>query len=301
MAAEKKTSAGARSRWARPDDDAASGRQVAARQMRQLRLAEIVAGVLREHIINGDLEDGDLLPGLDKLVKEFAVSPPSVREALRILENEGLLTVRRGNVGGAVVHRPRADSAAYMMGLVMQAERVPVVDLAIALGHLETLCVRMCASRPDRQRTVVPKLRRLYQASERTIDDPVAFEQSCQEFHDGLVTLCGNRSIVLTVTAFEWLWRGQHEGWAHRVAVMHEYPEPDLRRDGLRSHLAILKAIEEGDAEKAGQLTREHIENPRIRNVSSKGSPVVRATDIPRTSSMDGNPPRLLSALSIPE
>ena len=41
--------------------------------MRQLRLAEIVAGVLRERIVSGELEDGDFLPGLDKLVKEFAV------------------------------------------------------------------------------------------------------------------------------------------------------------------------------------------------------------------------------------
>jgi GntR family transcriptional regulator, transcriptional repressor for pyruvate dehydrogenase complex len=299
MPAERKPSEASRSGWARSDDHGASGREVASRQMRQLRLAEIVAGVLRERIVSGELEDGDLLPGLDKLVKEFAVSPPSVREALRILENEGLLTVRRGNVGGAVVHRPRADSAAYMMGLVLQSEGVPVVDLAIALGHLETLCVRLCAGRSDRQRAVVPKLRRLYRASEATIDDPVAFEQSCQEFHDGLVTYCGNQSIVLTVSAFEWLWRAQHEGWAHRVAVLHEYPEPDLRRDGLRAHLAILKAIEAGDAEKAGQLTREHIENPRIRNVSSKGSPVVRATDVQRTNSMNGTPPRLLSGVHL--
>jgi GntR family transcriptional regulator, transcriptional repressor for pyruvate dehydrogenase complex len=296
MAAGRKSFQDPGSRRARQDDDAAWGREVAAGQMRQLRLAELVAGVLREHIVSGDLEDGDLLPGLDKLVKEFAVSPPSVREALRILENEGLLTVRRGNVGGAVVHRPRVDAAAYMLGLVMQAEGVPAEDLAVALGHLETLCVRLCASRPDRRRAVVPRLRRLYQGSERTIEDPVAFEQSCQEFHDGLVMHCGNRSIVLTVTAVEWLWRAQPGGWAHRVTVLHEYPEPDLRRDGLGSHLAILTAIEKGDAEKAEQLTREHIENPRIRNISSRGSPVVRATDVRRTSSMNGDPPRLLSA-----
>ena len=147
-------------------EDAVLARAGGGRQMRQPRLAELVAGVLRERIVDGDLGDGDALPGLDKLVQEFGVSPPSLREAQRILENEGLITVRRGNVGGAVVHRPKAETAAYMLGLVLQAEGVPVLDLAVALNHLEILCVKLCASRSDRRRAVVPELRRLHEATE---------------------------------------------------------------------------------------------------------------------------------------
>src|SRR3954454_11865683 len=113
--------------------------------MRQPRLADMVAGVLRERIVNGGLADGDMLPPLDKLVKEFGVSAPSLREALRVLESEGLITVRRGSTGGAVVHRPKAEAVAYMLGLVLQAERAPVADLVGALGHLEPLCARLCA------------------------------------------------------------------------------------------------------------------------------------------------------------
>jgi GntR family transcriptional repressor for pyruvate dehydrogenase complex len=251
------------------------------RQMRQPRLAEMVAGALRERIVSGDLDDGDVLPGLDRLVREFGVSPPSLREALRILENEGLITVRRGNVGGAVVHRPKAATAAYMFGLVLQTEDVPVVDLAVALGHLEKLCARLCAARSDRRRAVVPNLRRLQRASEAAIEDVVAFERSCQDFHDGLVANCGNRSIMLAVSAFEWLWTEQQEGWAHRVSVLHEYPDLELRRDGLAAHAAILDAIGRGDAALAEQLTGEHLQNPRIRGVP-KGSATVRATDMSR-------------------
>jgi DNA-binding FadR family transcriptional regulator len=248
--------------------------------MRQPRLAEMVAGALRERIVSGALDDGDVLPGLDKLVKEFGVSPPSLREALRILENEGLITVRRGNVGGAVVHRPKAEAAASMLGLVLQAEGVPVVDLAVALGHLEALCVRLCASRSDRRRNLLPHLRRLHRASESVIDDAVAFEHACQAFHDGLVEGCGNRSIVLTVGALEWLWRQQQEGWAHRVSVLHEYPEPELRRHGLGAHAAILDAIGRGDPEEAERVTLQHIQHPRIRVVAARGSVTIRATDM---------------------
>ncbi len=249
--------------------------------MRQPRLAEMVAGALRDRIVSGDLADGDALPGLDRLVREFCVSPPSVREALRILENEGLITVRRGNIGGAVVHRPNADAAAYMFGLVLQAEQVPVVDLAAALGHLESLCARLCAARRDRRRAVVPNLRRLHRACEADIADAVAFEVACQRFHDGLVSLCGNRTVVLTVSALEWLWRQQQEGWAHRVSQLHEYPEPELRRSGLDAHAAILDAIGRGDPEDAARAAREHLEHPRIRDVPDAGA-AVRATDILR-------------------
>jgi GntR family transcriptional regulator, transcriptional repressor for pyruvate dehydrogenase complex len=252
-------------------------------QMRQPRLAEMVAGALRERIVSGDLADGGALPGLEKLVQEFGVSPPSLREALRVLENEGLITVRRGNVGGAVVHRPSADAAAYLFGLVLQAEQVPVADLAAALGHLEVLCVRLCAARRDRRRAVLPALRRLHRASEDVIDDAVAFELACQAFHDGLVSLCGSRSIVLAVSAFEWLWREQPEGWAHRVSALHEYPDATLRWEGVAAHLDILRAIDRGDPENAERVTLAHIQDPRIRRVAGSDA-MVRATDIPRVS-----------------
>jgi len=258
------------------------------RQMRQPRLAEMVAGVLREQIVSGELADGDMLPGLDKLVVEFGVSPPSLREALRILENEGLITVRRGNVGGAVVHQPKADAAAYMFGLVLQAEHVPVTDLTLALSYLEAVCVTLCASRPDRRKAVIPRLRALHQAAEDAIEDAVTFERACHDFHDGLIMCSGNQSIVLAVKAFELLWRQQQEGWAHRVSVHHNYPQLKLRRAGLQSHAAILEAIEQGDAERAERLAREHLQNSQIRNVIAKDSATVRATDMGHDGASSG-------------
>jgi GntR family transcriptional regulator, transcriptional repressor for pyruvate dehydrogenase complex len=254
--------------------------------MRQPRLAEMVAGVLRDRIVSGALADGDALPGVDKLVQEFAVSPPSLREALRILENEGLITVRRGNVGGAVVHRPTADSAAYMFGLVLQAERVEVADLAAAVGHLETLCARLCAARADRARAVMPQLHELQAEGERVIDDAVAFESSCQRFHDALISLSGNRSIEMTVGALGWLWRQQGAGWGHRVSELHEYPDPKLRKAGLAAHASILSAIERGDAEQAEALTRSHLDHQGIRKVSGSEA-IVRATGVWRAQPPD--------------
>ena len=97
----------------------------------QYRIAETVAAELRPRILAGDGDDR--LPTQDQLVSEFGVSYPSIREAIRILETEGLVTVRRGNVGGAEVHRPDESSAAYHLGLALQARRVTLGDLAAGL------------------------------------------------------------------------------------------------------------------------------------------------------------------------
>ena len=80
---------------------------------------------------------------------------------MRILETEGLVSVRRGNRGGAVVHAPAKASAAYMLGLLLQSDYVPLADLGTALQELEPMCAALAAKRPDRGETLVPKLKEL--------------------------------------------------------------------------------------------------------------------------------------------
>src|ERR1700693_2025651 len=120
------------------------------RRLSARRTAEIIADELRRQIIEGELSDGDLLPRQEVLVEQCNVTLVSLREPLRILETEGLLSVRRGNRGGAVVHAPAKASAAYMLGLLLQSDYVPLVDLGTALQELEPMCAALAARRPDR-------------------------------------------------------------------------------------------------------------------------------------------------------
>src|SRR3954469_25717857 len=122
-------------------------------RVRSPAVAEIIADRLRQRIVEGELQDGDLLPKQEELLAEFGVSKPSVREALRILETEGLVSVRRGKLGGAVVHGPHANNAAYVLELVLRSKGVAVDDVAAALRHLEPVCAALCAARPDREVT----------------------------------------------------------------------------------------------------------------------------------------------------
>ena len=107
------------------------------------------------------MSDGDLLPRQEVLVEQFRVSLVSLREALRILETEGLVSVRRGNRGGAVVHAPAKASAAYMLGLLLQSDTVPLADLGTALQELEPMCAALAARRPDRGDELIPKLKEI--------------------------------------------------------------------------------------------------------------------------------------------
>ena len=141
--------------------------------LQQVRIAETVAAELRTRILAAD--EGTTLAKQEDLVDEFGVSYPSIREALRILETEGLISVRRGNVGGAEIRRPDAGSAAYSLGLALQAGRVHLKDLAVALLQVEPMCAAMCANRKDRGRTVIPALNENIAATQTLLDNGVDF------------------------------------------------------------------------------------------------------------------------------
>jgi DNA-binding FadR family transcriptional regulator len=237
----------------------------------------MVAATLRARIVDGELADGSMLPTLDGLVQEFGVSPPSIREALRILENERLITVKRGNVGGAVVHRPEPEGVGYMLGLVLQSQQIRTTDLRDALAELQPVCAAMCARRTDRRKQVVPALHAACEGMADAIDEAHEMERWSHQFHTELIRGCGNQTLVLVVGALEGLWASQPEAWTQRVAAADESPDVELRKQGLLAHRRITAAVDEGDAEAADRLMREHMGDPAI-FTARRRSPVIRGT-----------------------
>lgn len=231
----------------------------ARRRLSSRRTAEIVADELRQQIINGSLRDGDLLPGQKQLVEHFDVSLVSVREALRILETEGLVSVRRGNRGGAVVHAPARTSAAYMLGLVLQSDSVPVTDLRTALTELEPSCAALAARRPDRADTLVPQLIRSNEALAEHLDDPEKFSELGREFHHVLALGCGNHTMVVVMGSLEALWTSQEGAWFDKAKEANAFPTLAKRRAALNAHVKLTEAIAEGDVDRARRLAYKHI------------------------------------------
>src|SRR3954451_19619958 len=136
--------------------DVSSGRPET--RHRKARAADRVAGSLRDRILAGEFAAGELLSKQEELLRDTGVSMPSLREALRILETEGLITVQRGNVGGAVVHVPGPADAAYTLALILQSQSTPLDAVSSALPKVERMSTAHCATRPDRQTEVVEPL-----------------------------------------------------------------------------------------------------------------------------------------------
>jgi DNA-binding FadR family transcriptional regulator len=231
----------------------------ARRRLSARRTAEIVADELRRQIIDGELSDGDLLPRQEVLVAQFNVSLVSLREALRILETEGLVSVRRGNRGGAIVHAPAKASAAYMLGLLLQRDEVHLGDLGTALQELEPTCSALAARRPDRGETLIPRLREINESMAAHIEDVPRFAEIGGQFHDEVVRGCGNHTMVAVVGSLETLWSGHLSWWAQERAARGVLPTMAQRRTTVAAHTKLTDAIEAGDDERARKLAARHL------------------------------------------
>lgn len=232
-------------------------------------MAELLAADLRARILDGSFATGDLLPKQDDLLAEFGVSMPSLREALLILETEGLIKVRRGNQGGAVVQVPGAAEAGYTLALVLQTRAVPLEDVADALRNFEPRCAAACATRKDRKRTVLPVLRRNLAAAEAALDDPETFVSLARAFHEALVDSCGNETMRLVVGSLETLWSAQ----AGALALQDpgDFAAREARLASLAEHEGLVACIAAGDAEGAERAARQHLARPERGSAYGRG------------------------------
>ncbi|QKG19152.1 FadR/GntR family transcriptional regulator [Actinomadura verrucosospora] len=231
-------------------------------QMRHPRVADLLADTLRSRILSGELPDGTLLPKQSALLEEFGVSKLAAREALRILETEGLITIRRGKAGGSVVHAPKRDSVAYMLALVLESRQAALPDVGFALQQIEPFCASLCAQRPDRHTAVVPELRRAHESLVEAIEtgDEKRAVPASREFHEAIVRLCGNETLFVVAGALETLWTAQESDWSELATTAGFFPEPALRRQALQEHAEALALIEAGDADGVARLLRSHLQ-----------------------------------------
>lgn len=214
-----------------------------------------IADELRRLIVSGQLAEGDSLGREPELVKRFGVSRPSLREALRILEAEGLISVVRGMLGGVVVHAPDPKLTARTTALVLQARNVSLADVYEARSLLEPTAVRLVASARSR-RSAVAELRKLIEDQSNAILDPDAFGRANARFHERLVALAGNRTLALVAEMLN-----EIVGRAV-TAVSKNGSTPTsvaTRRRGIRSQERLVALIEAGKASEAEAHWRTHM------------------------------------------
>jgi GntR family transcriptional repressor for pyruvate dehydrogenase complex len=239
------------------------------------RLADVVAERIRESILLGELQDGERLPPLDTMLEQFGVSAPSMREALRVLEAEGLVVVQRGGIGGAIVRRPTPRTAAYTLALVLRSHGTDKGDVAEAVTVLEPACVRLCALRDDRREAVVPELRAINAAAAGLAEsDGLAFNDAMLDFHRAVVRLSGNDTLDVVTRALGHISLADLRAWVSDSDARGEYPASEVRTRELGRHERITDLIEAGDAVGAEDAMRDHLERS-AHTVTDHGEPTV--------------------------
>lgn len=224
-------------------------------------------------------------------MQDFGISLPSLREALRILETEGLISVRRGNAG-AVVHRPSAESAAFMLGVVLRSHHVVVADLAAALQVVEPACAALCAQQPTNGE-IAERLRELNDEAAGHVNDGEEFTAFGRRFHDELTRSCGVETLRQVVGTLESLWSDYESYWAREHSKEGKYPAPEECKLVVKAHRAVTKAIAAGNADAAQRAALLHLKESQKVLLAEAGDTPLAAVPVTRGAGQPGQSNRI--------
>jgi len=113
--------------------------------VRSPKTSELVARTLRRMVVDGQLIEGDFLPHEAELMAHFGISRPTLREAVRVLESERLVEVRRGSRTGARVRMPGPEIVARPAGLLLELSGATLADVLKARVVIEPRAARLLA------------------------------------------------------------------------------------------------------------------------------------------------------------
>ncbi len=219
---------------------------------RPARLSAIVIDDLIDRIVSGEYPPDTLLPPEPVLCQTFDVSRSVVREALKMLEEKGLVTVRQGQ--GTLVADPgewNLLDPAVLAAVVRHDEQREVVDdVSQVRAALEgRMAARAATMRTDGDLRLLRGLARELEEA-LALDDIPRYLRLDARIHDELMRISGNRLARAVVHSI-------HE----QAKLSSGYNDPTVEelRYTHRGHLAIFDQIEAGDTEGAAEAMREHI------------------------------------------
>lgn len=214
--------------------------------MRVPRAYEQLAAEIRDRILRGELRDGDRLPSETALATEACVSRSTVREAIRILQEDGF--VQRMSPRGMVVCGPNDERAHRELRDALRSQNVNFSRLYEALSLLEPELTRLAALR--RAEADVGALFEHLAMQEQSTSDFGLWNRLDQEFHLKIARLSGNAVLVLARTSIS-------ELLLPVLAVSTQHESQTL--EALAYHRELVLLIEAQDPEAAKLAARRHI------------------------------------------
>lgn len=240
--------------------------------VRSPKTAELVARTLRRMVVDGQLTEGDFLPNEAELMTHFGVSRPTLREAVRVLESERLVEVRRGSRTGARVRVPGAEIVARPAGLLLELSGATIADVMVARSGIEPVAARLLAEGGTPQ-----AFTELEAFVSETI--PAAWEsgrlaEASTMFHRRMVELSGNATL------------GMIAGMLHEITERHtaaaineKRTVPKAQYDKLlRSYRHLIDLARARDGAEAEAHWRRHMDSAR--ELLLKGHEAIKVRDV---------------------
>ena len=204
-------------------------------------------------ILDGTLQQGDRLPSEMKLKEMFGTSRGTVREALRVLEQKGLVAIRTGVKGGAMVKEANTEAMSDGMALLIRQQRVSLEKLAEFREFLEGFAAEKAAARCDKEE--IAELKSILESIEAHVNtDPQdwdEFHRLDAIFHRRLAEMADNPLVEANLATVH---ENIHVYFQKSLPFSRELLLEDV--DDLRR---ITAAVERGDVQGAGEATRFHI------------------------------------------
>lgn len=224
------------------------------------KAAVLVAAQLRRQIVTGRLKPGDKLQPESLLQLEFSVSRPTLREALRMLEAETLISIQRGKHGGARVTQIDLKAVAGQFGMYLQTEGTTLADVWLARTMIEPPAAALLAASRDPAALAALEAN-IAAARVASKSDLVRYGELTAEFSGLITQFCGNKTIHLLASLIYDIIRRQHKDVTARTVL--DARVDKLRQENIRNREKAVGLIRSGKANETEAFWRAHLERMR--------------------------------------
>ncbi len=215
---------------------------------------EVVQQYIEERILSGELIVGSLLPAERNLATQLGVSRSAVREALRTLAAQGLITssVGAGPEGGTRITGQHGVALGKLLKMHVALAEFPIDDVVEVRVTLERSSVGLLSrtAKPEDLTTLADLLVSM-EAEHMELDE---FNPLDTAFHIAIAQLAGNQLMAVLTSAVR-----QSLAAPIKLASQQMVDWQAFRRDLLRQHRGVFEAIAVGEGERAADLMEEHI------------------------------------------
>jgi DNA-binding FadR family transcriptional regulator len=216
------------------------------------KASDLLAARIREQVLSGAIAEGQALPTERDLVTDTGLGRGTVREALRILENQGFIVTRTGRNGGSIVRRPGRASVEDSIGIFIRGQRLRLAALLETREALEPAAARLAAL--HRTEGDLARLSELQATLSRAVGskDVPAYLIANVTWHLAVVHASHNELLIAFMTAIAQA--------VHAATEADNFNSDAVREATLRAHDRILDAIVARDSEAAERRMRRHVQ-----------------------------------------